>query len=570
MEEDDEDSDSDVDVDNGTTEAAAARLEQIKKLTSLPPRLISSGHNGLITEWDVNTLTPHKRLDSNGGAVWCLAPNPSMTILAVGCEDGMVRLFDVADGNLEFLRSLDRIDARLLSLAWSADGRFIYAGSSDSALRKYDVSTGRILHRTTVDRQKREDTLVWAVKPLADNHIVAGTSLGSLHILQGDTMTVVQSLRGVHAADILALAVDAAGTTIYSSGVDRKIVQSRRVDQHEGQENSGPLLTWVVAGERRWHSHDVRALALREDKPINALVSGGADTQLVACPSLEFPNVAQKRLPSFPPRTIVNMCSGKRMMACRFGQSVKLWKLGTASVTDADGTKARAEVAEGFKAVLEIQVSGGRNLTCSDFSHDGRWVAVADVDEVKLFSVDPDSEPVKARKAPFSLDSGAHALAFTPDSRRLVVADINGLIHIVDLAEGEVVKTFEQHVGRGGVGMLAVSEDGQWLASVDGQGVIESFNLDSLQVSLLYAARFQPVSLLRPNPMLRTHFSAPLDGPTLQLPRNRHGLPYNLPRNLGRRLRFKRILLVPTRRPPIQRLDPRLRKRPSREILEQL
>ncbi|KAI9031291.1 WD40-repeat-containing domain protein [Hyaloraphidium curvatum] len=478
----DEDDDEDEDMD-GTV-----RAERSARLAALPPRLLSSGHNGWITEWDLDTLAPKRRLDSNGGAVWCLAPNHANTVLAVGCEDGTIRLFDVADGNLEFQRALDRVDARLLSLVWSADDSSIFAGSSDSSVRKWDVQTGRVLQRMTVDREKREHTLVWAVELLADGQLVAGTSLGNLHIFSGDTCTIVQTLRKVHAADILCVAVNRAGTAIFSSGVDRKVVQLRRVDEFEGQNaDVPPRLTWVVSGERRWHSHDVRALALWEEKPINSLVTGGVDTQLVTCPAQEFPNVAQKRLSPFPARSLLKLCPSQRLLMCRFSQSVKLWRLGSVEDVETSGDeggkrRSAVELKESFRAVLEIQISGGHNLTCGDIAANGRWVAVADVEETKLFRLDPAADPVRVRKVndlPF--DEGAHALVFTPDCLRLIVADIYGAIRAIDLESMEVVKVFEHHVGRGGIVALAVSADGQWLASVDGRGHIESFNLDSLQ-----------------------------------------------------------------------------------------
>ena len=44
-------------------------------------------------------------MDSNGGAVWCLAVNSTGTRLAAGCEDGRIRLFDIENGRLEYIRS---------------------------------------------------------------------------------------------------------------------------------------------------------------------------------------------------------------------------------------------------------------------------------------------------------------------------------------------------------------------------------------------------------------------------------------------------------------------------------
>ena len=98
-------------------------------------RLFSAGQHAVVTEWDLRTLLPRVRLssacafqptgcsslcrrgghyvcaqaaaDSYGGPVWCMAANRASTLLAVGCEDGCVRLFDLAEGGLVYKRSFE-------------------------------------------------------------------------------------------------------------------------------------------------------------------------------------------------------------------------------------------------------------------------------------------------------------------------------------------------------------------------------------------------------------------------------------------------------------------------------
>ena len=116
-----------------------------------------------------------------------MAANPSNTRLALGCEDGTIRLLNIEDNSLEHLRRLDKAKCRILSIVWgpptlrraesktqdtSSDDEdndaewidnWIVTGGSDSALRKWDVSSGRVLDRMSVDRARGERTLVWAV-----------------------------------------------------------------------------------------------------------------------------------------------------------------------------------------------------------------------------------------------------------------------------------------------------------------------------------------------------------------------------------------------------------------------
>jgi len=71
--------------------------------------------------------------DSYGGPVWCMAANNAGTLLAIGCEDGCVRLFDLTDGDLLYKRSFEpqkgavqRSSAtRLLDASTSLPARFL-------------------------------------------------------------------------------------------------------------------------------------------------------------------------------------------------------------------------------------------------------------------------------------------------------------------------------------------------------------------------------------------------------------------------------------------------------------
>jgi len=129
-------------------------------------------------------------MSSQGGSIWSIAANPTSTVLALGCEDGSVHLLSLEYDTLQHLRRLDRSKSRILTLAWgpptfrgrrervptiheqddSSDEEedewqdsWIVAGCSDSSLRKWDVSSGRILDRMGTDKVRGERTLVWAI-----------------------------------------------------------------------------------------------------------------------------------------------------------------------------------------------------------------------------------------------------------------------------------------------------------------------------------------------------------------------------------------------------------------------
>jgi U3 small nucleolar RNA-associated protein 4 len=81
------------------------------------------------------------------------------------------------------------------------------------------------------------------------------------------TGTLVKELQP-HLADVLALAVAPDGR-VFSTGVDRALMQITPVPPS----TSDPVGDWIVAGKKRYHSHDVTAL-LYLPRPYDALVSG--------------------------------------------------------------------------------------------------------------------------------------------------------------------------------------------------------------------------------------------------------------------------------------------------------
>jgi WD40 repeat protein len=112
-------------------------------------------------------------MDSFGGAVWCLSVNDSGRLLAAGCEDGSVRLYDLSNGNFLFKRSLARqeskpgflhsffvpdtetgmltsiyhgvgVSERIVSLAWRTGKDMLAVGSIDSTIRVYNAETSML------------------------------------------------------------------------------------------------------------------------------------------------------------------------------------------------------------------------------------------------------------------------------------------------------------------------------------------------------------------------------------------------------------------------------------------
>ncbi|KAI9502938.1 WD40-repeat-containing domain protein [Coemansia spiralis] len=433
-----------------------------KQLREKAPRLFSAGLNAVIVEWDLGKLIPKAAVDSYGGAVWCMATNHAQTKLAVGTEDGHIRIFDILDDKLAYQHCFDKVNSRILSLAWSHDDTTIITGSADSCVRIWDAETRRISARMTLPKEGRDPH---------SGAIVSGDSRG--HVVFWDsTMRVVQQDFKALGADVLCLATDESGYTVYASGVDPKITQFKlfignrpagTVDKNKDSDADASVIKkkinarsrkWQLAGLRRYHTHDVRALAVSSHLQTDLLISGGIDTQVTSCESRPFPNENPHRQPCFTPHNnIISVAPKGELILQRQDMTLKLWALGKAepvskTLGDQMESGQSLQVYERQRDLLRMDLKLKTNLLCSVISLSGSLIAVSDAEGPKLYSVtriDDSRGGVRVRRVKafppdnfvpeYSEARGAVQMRFTGDEKTLVIATVEGFISVVDISQ---------------------------------------------------------------------------------------------------------------------------------------
>ncbi|KAJ3370887.1 U3 small nucleolar RNA-associated protein 4 [Kappamyces sp. JEL0680] len=450
-------------------------------------RLFSAGLDGNIYEWDLATGRQKYFTSSYGGAVWSIkaapAPMDSQGVLAVGCEDGFIRLFRVVDDGLEYLSALERQSTKVLCMAWHPRKPILVVGGTDGKARVIHVDTGRTVHTLALDAAYQrsvgqEATIVWDVLVLDDGTIVTADSLGHVSFWHGPSGTLLQKLAS-HEADVLCLA--ASKDRVFSSGVDRKVCEFTRMNQ-DG--NSASTLAWVASGCKRYHTHDVSCLVYLE-RPRDCLISGGLDTTLIISgPVKEFGKMKQQRLGMIPQCSPVALSTEKRLMSCMFDDSIRVWRVSrnpelTGSVFD----RQRVE-HEPHKHVLTINCKGASNLISHDISPDGAYIVAADSSSLRLFHIDTEATPISVELVKSSeLDSirGASKVLFSPTCTSVVIAGLDGHIHIYDLHSHKIAHTFvpsgDRLKSHGLITNLAISDDGLWLLSGDSSRRLVSYSL---------------------------------------------------------------------------------------------
>ncbi|KAI9477414.1 WD40-repeat-containing domain protein [Coemansia mojavensis] len=417
------------------------REQAKRRLMDRAPRLFSAGLNAVIVEWDLARLVPKAAVDSYGGAVWCMATNHAQTQLAIGTEDGHIRIFDITDDKLAYQRCFDKSKTRILSVAWSHDDESIMTGSADGCVRIWSVGTGRMTARMTLPREGRDPTLVWAITVLKSGTIQDFRALG---------------------ADVLCLVADADGHTVFASGVDPKVTQFKLFvggkpaggpGNDSRKKAGGRAKKWQLAGIRRYHTHDVRALAVSSHLKRDLLISGGVDTQVTSCESRPFPNENPYRQPCFPPLNgVVSVAMTGKLILQRQANVLKLWELGKAEpISHALGGQMESgqglQIYERQRDLLRMELKTKTNLLSSTISSSGRLIAASDAEGPKLFSVtraEDGSDGVHVRRIrgfppenfvpEYSENRGALHMQFTSDETRVVVATADAFVSIIDIS----------------------------------------------------------------------------------------------------------------------------------------
>ncbi len=487
-------------------------------------RLFVGGLDTSLVEVDPRRMAVAHRRDSYGGAVWCLAACPERDVLAVGCEDGGVKLFSTADGGLEFQRALPSVQARLLSLAWQPGAQGLFAGAVDGTIRHLDAATGHSAYRMTLEsRNSLRPTMVWCLRVLPDGTLVSGDSLGSVQFWDGATGTLQQSV-ALHSADVLALEATAQGDTVFSSGVDSKLVCLRRAQAHGGQGGQGGQGAaggsngkWAVAASNRAHSHDVTALAIVAKPPqgggggraLPLLVSGGKDTKVCTYSVGNFAHHRPRYVAPYPysPIATLAMYHPSRLLLLQHDTKLHLWRLGQ------DQEETGRLLRHSPKPALELKTADkGRaqgNIVCSALAPDGRHLAYATGEDTRVFAVEEAAEEEDALGLGLKLGTpprlllhrvrrglaghaGVTALGFDPDGRRLVAGTRAGRLLKMELdvegavAEGPLafVEAGPRESGGGGDGpicLLAVSGNGKYLAVARLGGEVEVYRTKDLR-----------------------------------------------------------------------------------------
>ncbi|XP_032891502.1 U3 small nucleolar RNA-associated protein 4 homolog isoform X2 [Amblyraja radiata] len=441
-------------------------------------RLVSVGLSGEIIEYDLQRLCPKYSLDAFGGPLWCMGCNCEETHLAVGCEDGSVKLFEIVPEKLQFERNLDRQKGRVLSLAWHKSGTMIVTGSLDT-IRVLDVKSGHCKRHIRVDRGditfRNRKCVIWAVGFLSDFSVVSADSAGKMQFWDWKTGTLLKT-HPVTKCDVLSMSVNESEDSIAVGTAEGTVVQFQRVAVQSDVAGA----QWVRTKTFKHHTHDVRAVV----HAMSALVSGGVDAQLVIRPLMDqveiksYETALRKIL--FPHRNLVCCSRTENLLLFHFPEQLELWRLGSSQAAGAPGDVL--PVSKKPDKLLELKSKSYSHIRCCALSPCGTWIASSTIYKLRLYRIQYKNDSININTISRFTKTlpPAHRLLFSADSTRLFVASDHSQIQVVDLTmlgSKSIHSLAPKSDCLEPVCLLAVSADGSWLAAASYNCEINVYNL---------------------------------------------------------------------------------------------
>ncbi|XP_021354658.1 U3 small nucleolar RNA-associated protein 4 homolog [Mizuhopecten yessoensis] len=402
-------------------------------------RLFTAGLDGYITEYDLLRLQPKAIATSNAGPVWCLTSDPTGKLLAAGTEDGCVVIFDTEYNTLEFKRSFDKQDNRILCIAWHSAGETIVTGGIDN-IRLWSVRSGHAYQRLTLGRQeKNKETIVWCLAITSDMTIVSGDSRGKTSFWNGEQGTLIKAFLS-HKADVFCLCVDKSETSVLSSGVDSTVVQF----EYTSTQMESDWKVWVKSLTHFRHTHDVRGLALANDH----IVSGGVDTNLIVYRLQSLKKKIWRKLAPVPHRSMVQVARDAELVVLKYTDYLEVWRLGyTNKTSETDGEILPLQ--SNPLNLVQLKNKSSEPIICFAISSHGNVVAFSDQDSIRAYKlviknkelINP-SVSIKKLKLYMTEDSTAplpaHHMLATTNGDTIVTATVCGSIQVLRVEDSYV------------------------------------------------------------------------------------------------------------------------------------
>jgi len=290
-------------------------------------------------------------LSGHSSFVYTVAFSPDSKLLASGscvssgspemCEAGEIRLWEVSTGQPVGVLRGGRF--WVLGLAFSPDGWFLAAASSDYSVYLWDVSTGNLLQTLSGHRAP-----VWAVAFSPDGQLLASASTDGTVRLWKPTGELVRVLNASSGINDVAFSPD-----------------GRLIAAALGQPNNAVLIWEVSSGQpvRMLQGHTDEVIAVAFDPGNKILASGSSDTTVRLWEVVSGKLMQMLALHTLPVPSVAFSPKGNVLASGSVDRTINLWGVASGALMRTLRGHTDAITAVAFSPDGKLLASGSFDMT---------------------------------------------------------------------------------------------------------------------------------------------------------------------------------------------------------------
>lgn len=406
--------------------------------------------------------------------IWAVACSPDNRLLAIGGDDGVVKLVEIATGREE--RVLRGHQGHIISLAFSPDSRKLITGSGDRTARIWDTSTGQPL----ITLQGHGNWVTSVAFSPDGARAITGSRDGTVRLWDPSTGVEIMKLDG-QASWVHSLAVSPDGRKVAVTYADRP-----------------SILIWEPGKRKRIAGFDAKRLltSIQFSSDGRTIYAAGRDRQLFVLDARRLRLIRELPPHAGEIKSLALSPSGRMAATASTDRTIRLWDLGSGQEVrrylghlgqvwgvafTADGRRLVSVGDDNTARIWDVDenpdVQGWTNnsgiYNFVRFSVDDRFLVIPDWDQIRFWDLTAQKFAQACRLASQPLSA-----AFSSDGERLLAGDNSGSIHIFDLRTESRIATLSAHSGK--ISSIEVAPRGETFAAASFDRTVSIWDMATL------------------------------------------------------------------------------------------